>query len=203
MCCVKLTNRDGMKLSRKQEILISLLIAAVFGVVWGSLFVFSTSRGGELSIVKRELFIEKGHVVSAQSLRNGAPTSYVFPPPLYVFEWAEFNVDVENSSGVLQINFTRDSDIIRSELVEGSRKIVLSGYGEYRIRPSNLDVTFQALNADVTIEWLYVGIDRGLNLYNPLTSAIGTTGAVAIIILLTYRLRGSGRENAFQKSETP
>jgi len=176
-----------IKLSRKQEIIISLLIAATFGLVWGSIFHYGSSHKAELSIVEEDLFIRKGQVVNAQSLRNGTATYYVFPPPLYVFEWIEFNVDVRNSSGgVLEINFTRDGNILRTELVEGSRSMVLSGYGEYKMRESNIDVTFRALNADVRIRWLYIHADRGLKQFNPLASAIGYIGAAALIILWIY-----------------
>ena len=78
-----------IKLSRKQEIIVSLLIAATFGVVWGSIFPYGSYKGAELSIVKEGLFIRKGHVVNAQSLRNGTATYYVFPPPLYIFPTTE------------------------------------------------------------------------------------------------------------------
>jgi len=176
-----------IRLSKRQEILVSLLIAATFGVVWGGLFVYSSSQDTDLSIIKRDLFIEKGQAVNAQSLKNGTSTHYVFPPPLYVFEQIEFCVDVGNlSGGVLQINFTRDGNFIRTELVNGPRTILLSGYGEYRFKESNLDVTFQALNGDVKIEWLYISVERSLKLYNPLLSAIGYTVTVAIIILWMY-----------------
>ena len=176
-----------IKLSRKQEIIVSLLIAATFGVVWGSIFPYGSYKGSELSIVEEGLFIRKGQVINAQSMRNGTTTYYVFPPPLYVFEWIEFNVDVRNSSGgVLEINFTRDGNILRTELVDGSRSMVLSGYGEYRIREPNIDVTFRALNADVRIRWLYIRAGRGLKQFNPLVSAIGYTGAAALIILWIY-----------------
>jgi len=191
-----------IKLSRKQEIIISLLIAATFGVVWGSIFHYGSYKGAELSIVEEGLFIRKGQVVNAQSLRNGTATYYVFPPPLYVFEWIEFNVDVRNSSGgVLEINFTRDGNILRTELVEGSRSMVLSGYGEYKMRESNIDVTFRALNADVRIRWLYIHADRGLKQFNPLASAIGYTGAAALIILWIYLPRKMREKQVQQTGE--
>jgi hypothetical protein len=176
-----------IRLSKKQEILVSLLIAATFGLVLGSLFAFSSSQSPELSIVKMDLFIEEGQVVTAQSLENGSSADYVFPPPLYVFEQVEYSVDVSNSSGgVLQINFTRDSNVIQTELVQGSQTISSTGYGEYRLTESDLDVTFQALNADVRIGWLYISVSRSLKQYNPLFSAISYTVGVAIILLLIY-----------------
>ena len=189
-----------IRLSKRQEILVSLLIAATFGVVWGSLFVYSSSQDTDLSIIKRDLFIEKGQAVNAQSLKNGTSTHYVFPPPLYVFEQIEFCVDVGNlSGGVLQINFTRDGNFIRTELVNGPRTILLSGYGEYRFKESNLDVTFQALNGDVKIEWLYISVERSLKLYNPLLSAIGYTVTVAIIILWMYFPRRNNEKTSSGK----
>lgn len=191
-----------IKLSRKQEIIIILLIAATFGVVWGSIFPYGSYKGAELSIVEEGLFIRKGQVVNAQSLKNGTATYYVFPPPLYVFEWIEFNVDVRNSSGgVLEINFTRDGNILRTELVEGSRSMVLSGSGEYKMRESNIDVTLRALNADVRIRWLYINADRGLKQFNPLATAIGYTGAAALIILWIYLPRKMREKQVQQTGE--
>jgi len=171
-----------IELRRKQKITISLIAAAVFGVVWGSLFAFSSFYGAGLAVGRNDLTVENGHVVSAQSLREGTE-SYVFPPPLYVFEWIEFNVNVHNASGgVLEINFTRDGNVLRRELVEGSANVALSGHGEYRLRESNVDVTFQALNGDVKVKSLYILVNRGVKLYNPLVSTMGYVGAVALII---------------------
>ena len=111
-------------------------------------------------------------------------------------------MDVRNSSGgVLEINFTRDGNILRTELVEGSRSMVLSGYGEYKMRESNIDVTLRALNADVRIRWLYINADRGLKQFNPLASAIGYTGAAVLIILWIYLPRKMREKRVQQTGE--
>lgn len=83
---------------------------------------------------------------------------------------------------MLEINFTRDGDILRRELVEGSASVALSGNGEYRLSESNLDVTFRALDGDVKVESIYILVNRGVKLYNPLVSTIGYVGAAALII---------------------
>jgi hypothetical protein len=174
-----------IKLSRKEETILSLVIAIVFGLVWGSVFPFGSSYGGELAVVRNDLTIERRQVVSAQSLKEGNATSYIFPPPLYVFEWIEFNVHVYNASGgALEINFTRDGKILRTDLVQGSEKIVLSGYGEYRLQQSSMDVTLQALDEDVRIRSIYIVTNHGSNQYNPLVSALSYVLLVAIIIVI-------------------
>lgn len=190
---------SGMKieLSKKEEIVISLAIAAVLGGVWGSLISFGSSYRPELVVLRNDLTIEKGLVVSAQSLEEGTSASYVFPPPLYVFEWVEFKVDMYNASGgVIEINFTRDDEILRTDLVYGSPKIVLTGYGTYRLRESNLDVTLQALNEDVRLESIYITINRGTKQYNPLFSALNYLLLVVIVIIIPriYRQRKNAKE---------
>jgi len=177
-----------IELSRKEEIILSLVISAIFGALWSGLVSFSYSHGGELSVLRNDLTIEQGRSVSAQSLREGAPISYVFPPPLYVFEWIEFEVNVYNASGgTLEINFTRDDKVLRTELVHGSSKIVLNGYGEHRLRDSNIDVKLRAINEDVRIGSVYISISRGTRLYNPLVGAFSFTLFVGITIILFTR----------------
>ena len=74
-----------IELSRRDEIILSLVIAAIVGTVWGSLIAGGSSYCPELSLSRSDLTIEKEEHVSAQSLREGTSTSYSFPPPLYVF----------------------------------------------------------------------------------------------------------------------
>jgi len=176
-----------IELSRREEIILSLVISAIFGALWSGLVSYGSSYGGELSVVRNDLTVEKGQTVSAQSLRDGAPISYVFPPPLYVFEWIEFEVNVYNASGMFEINFTRDDKVLRTELIYGSSEIVLNGYGEYRLRNSNIDVTLRALNEDVSISSLSVSISRGTREYNPLVGAFGFTLFVGLTLILFIR----------------
>jgi hypothetical protein len=180
-----------IELSRRDEIILSLVIAAIFGALWGVLFSFGSSYSSELSVLRHNLVIEKGQSVSAQSLREGTSVSHVFPPPTYVFEWIEFEVNVYNvTGGILQIDFTRDDNILRTELVHSSAKIVLSGYGEYRLRNSNIDVVLRATDEDLRAGSIYIGINRGTRQYNPLVSALSFTLFVGIIIIsLTYHKR--------------
>ena len=179
-----------IELSRRDEIILIVVIAAIAGVIWGSLLPFGSSYHPEVSVSRDNLTIEKGKNVSAQSLGEGTSASHGFPPPLYVFEWTEFEVNVRNASGgILEISFTRNGWILRRELVYGPEKIVVSGYGEYRLRTSDLDVTLRAINDDVSIRSLYVNISRGVREYNPLVSAVSLTLSAGIIIILLYKTK--------------
>jgi len=179
-----------IELSRRDGIILGVVIAAIGGVIWGSLLPFGSSYRPELSVSRDNLTIEKAQNVSAQSLGEGTSASYGFPPPLYVFEWTEFEVNVRNASGgILEISFTRNGWILRRELVYGPEKIVVSGYGEYRLRTSDLDVTLRAINDDVSIRSLHVSIRRGVREYNPLVSVASFTLSVGITIILLYKTK--------------
>jgi len=180
-----------IELNRKEEIILSLVISAIFGALWGGLVGYGSSYGGELSVVRIDLTVKKGQTVSAQSLREGTSTSYVFPPPLYVFEWIEFEVNVyDPSGGILEINFTRNDKILRTEPIHGSSKIMLSGYGEYRLQNSNIDVTLRAINEDVRIGLVSISISRGVKDYNPIVGAFSFTLFIGItVIVFTWRKR--------------
>jgi hypothetical protein len=177
-----------IKLSRNEKIVICLFIAAAFGAIFGSVFHYGSSYGAELSIFRDNLTILKGEVIDVQSLKNETSASYEFPPPLYVFEWIEFRVDVHNvSEGILEINFTRDGKILRTFLIQDSAYIVVSDYGEYRLQKSNVDVTLHALDGDVVIGQIYILINRGTREYNPLVSALSYEILVAIVTVLWIR----------------
>jgi hypothetical protein len=177
-----------IELSRRQEIIISFVLAAVFGFIWGSMFPGGSSYGPELSLGRNDLNVEHGQVISAQSMKVEKPTSYVFPPPLFVFEWFEFEVNVHNASGgVLRINFTRNGNVLRTDLVVGSQRIVVEGYGGYRFHDSEVDVLLQALDENVQVEYIYIAVERGSKQYNPLVTATGYVILVAIVIFVwTY-----------------
>ena len=179
-----------IELSRREEIILCLVSAALVGALFGSIFAGGSSHDGEVSAFREDLPIEEGQSVSAQSLQRGTSTHTSFPPPLYVFESIEAEVHVHNTSGgILEINFTRDDKVIRTELVQDAARIVLSGYGEYRFRPSNLDVTLRAIDKEVRVTVL-INISRRTREYNPLAVAIGYTIFVGGIILLTsYKKR--------------
>jgi len=175
-------------LGTKREVALILLIAAISGAVFGIL-------GGGYSYVGRSAHRENftipaGSSVTAQSLWEGTrDTRYSFPPPEYIFEWVEFEVTISNASGVLQVNFTRDSGVLRTEYVYGSEKIMLSGYGEYRLSPSNFDVVLKAHGDDVTIRYLVINISRGVRYQNPVLNAVALSASIGIFIVLPRYLK--------------
>ena len=177
------------ELSKRMGIILSLILAAVFGAVWSGLFPYGVGYGDELSVLRHDLTIEKGQVISAQGLQEGRGAEYIFPPPLYVLERIEFEAVIYNVSGsLLQINFTRDGNVLQTESVYGSEKIMLAGFEEYRLQNSMPDVKLQAKESDVIIESIYIRIGRGTKTYNPVVGAFGYTLPVAVVIvLLTYR----------------
>ncbi|MEM3627470.1 MAG: hypothetical protein QXZ25_05530 [Candidatus Bathyarchaeia archaeon] len=190
----------GIELSRNKKIIIYLVIAASFGAIFGIVFHYSSSYGAELSIVRDDLVILKGEVVNAQSLNDGTTASYEFPPPLYIFEWIEFRVDVHNiSEGVLEINFTRDGRVLQTFFVYDSAYIVLGDYGEYRLQKSNVDVTLRALDGDIAIGTIYILVNRGTREYNPLISALSYEIFVAIAAVLWIRSRRKDEGETFHE----
>ena len=164
----------------------SWVIAAIFFALFGCLFPIGSPYCTDDSIL-RTLPIKKGQSVSAQSLREGtvSSTEFGFPPPLYIFESIEFEVDVYvyNTIGsVLEINFTRDDTVLRRELLWGSAKIMLNGYGEYRFRHSNVDVTLRAIYEEVRVKVL-INIGRRTREYNLLVVTCVFTGFVGVLVL--------------------
>jgi len=199
-----MVNNVRIDLSRREEIILSLVFAAVFGALWGGLFAYGSGYGSELGVLRNNLIIEKGQSISAQSLKEGTSASYIFPPSLYVFEWVEFEVDAYNvSGGVLEINFTRDDEVLRTELVYGSEKILLSGFEQYRLQNSNIDVTLQARDDDVRIGSVYININRGTRQYNPLLGALSFTLFVAIIIIPLIYHKKAQQEPGKQGASIP
>lgn len=190
----------GIELSRNKKIIIYLVIAASFGAIFGIVFHYSSSYGAELSIVRDDLVILKGEVVNAQSLNDGTTASYEFPPPLYIFEWIEFRVDVHNiSEGVLEINFTRDGRVLQTFFVYDSAYIVLGDYEEYRLQKSNVDVTLRALDGDIAIGTIYILVNRGTREHNPLISALSYEIFVAIAAVLWIRSRRKDEGETFHE----
>ncbi|MFX0197269.1 MAG: hypothetical protein ACFFCW_14180 [Candidatus Hodarchaeota archaeon] len=162
------------------------VIAAIFFTLFGCLFPIGSSYRSEDSIL-RELTIKKGQSVSTQSLREGPSpsTKFGFPPPLYIFESIEFEVDVfiyNDTGSTLELNFTRDDTILRTEMLWGSAKILLSGYGKYRFRRSNFDVTLRAIDKEIRVKVL-INIGRHTRLYNPLAVAFVLTAFWGVIVL--------------------
>ena len=137
---------------------------------------------GELDVFET-LTIEKGQSVRAQSLGEGIGPAPWDPIHQFIYESIDFDVSVLNISGsMLEINFTRDDTVLRTELVQSSVRIVLSGYGEYRVRPSNVDVTLRAIDKEVRVKVL-IDIHRRTRIYNPILFMIIFMGFNGVIIL--------------------
>lgn len=163
---------------------LALVIAAVFGALSGGLIGYGYSYSPVLNVLRNDLVITPASFVSAQSLQGEMGESFGFPPPLYVWEWLDFEVDFSSvSGGTLEVNFTRDDRVIRSELVEDSSKIVLSGFGQYRLGASSVDVTLRAVDQAVSIRSLFIDAHQSVTEYNPLLGAVGFTLVVGITIL--------------------
>jgi hypothetical protein len=179
-----------VELSRREEIAISLVIAAVAGALFSGLFVSAYSLGPALSVVRRDLIVENQQTLNGLSLGQRFNGSTVFPPPLYVFEWIKFEVDLSDIlGGVVEVNLTRDGQVLQTMLCSDTLRIVLQGFGEYRFGESFLDVTFRALDGRVTISTVYVSVSRGTNFYNPFIGAISVPFFVSLFVIPLSRRR--------------
>jgi hypothetical protein len=173
-----------IELSWKGEVVLALVIAAVFGALSGGLIGYGYSYSPVLNVLRNDLAITAGSSVTAQSLQGEMGESFSFPPPLYVWEWLDFEVDVSSvSGGTLEVNFTRDDGVLRTELLHDSSKIVLSGFGKYRLGASRVDVTLRAVDQAVSIRSLFIDAHQSVTEYNPLLGAVGFTLVVGITIL--------------------
>jgi hypothetical protein len=138
-----------------------------------------------LNVLQTNLAASKGQTISAQTLNQITGESWVFPSPLYVYEWVDFDLVIQNvSRGVLTINLTRDGKILQSYIVYGSSNIRLNGYGEYRFHESQLDVMLQTKGEQVIIGSIYIQVNRGTSFYNPLVGALGFTLSVGLLMIL-------------------
>lgn len=179
-----------IELSTKGEFVLILVIAAIVGALWGGLFPSSQGYSTELSVSRENFMIAEGLSVSAQSLKEGTSTSYGFPPPEFVFERIEFEVSIINASGgMLEVNFTRDGQVLRTEYIHGSEKIILSSHGEYRLEHSTFDVTMRAINGEVNIRHLLINVSRGTKEYHPAFSAVSFSIFVGLSIVLPLYLK--------------
>jgi hypothetical protein len=173
-----------IELSWRGEIILSLVISAVSGAVFAGLIGYGYSYGPVLNVLRHDLVIDRGSFVSAQSLQGEMGESFGFPPPLYVWEWLDFEVDVSGvSGGTLEVNFTRDDGVLRTEFVQVSGKVVLSGFGQYRLGRSRVDVTLRPMDQDVRAGSVYIDAHRSVNEYNPLVGAVGFTLFVGLTML--------------------
>ena len=186
-----------VEMSRKEEIIISLVIAAVFGALFSGVLPLSSGQGGELNVLRTNMVVGEGQTISAQTLNQITGESWGFPPPLYVYEWVDYDLVLQNVSGdLLTINLTRDGKILQSYMVYGSSNIRLNGYGEYRFHESQLDVMLQAKGEQVVIGTIYIQVDRGASRYDPLVGALGFTlsvGLFMIVFISRKKTQKSGR----------
>lgn len=169
-------------LNWKQELAIILIVAAVAGGLWGGLWAYSYEQGSLLNMSSQNLLVSKDQSISAESFSDGSGRSYVFPPPLYVFESLEYQVQVGNmSGGWLEVNLTRDATVLRTELILVSSRILVSGYEEFRSQVSNVDVVFTSKGYDTNVQWVYVQVTHRVRSYNPLISSLSLMAVVAIM----------------------
>jgi hypothetical protein len=179
-----------VELSRREEIIISLVIAAVAGALFSGLLFSAYSLGPALSVVRDDLVVENQQTLNGSSLGQRFNGSTVFPPPLYVFEWVKFEVDLSNiSGGALEVNLTRDDQVLQTMLTRGFSAVVLQGFGEYRFGESFLDVTLRAVDGRVIIGTVYVSVSRGTNYYNPIVGAISVPFFVSLFVIPLSRRR--------------
>lgn len=160
------------------------VIIAIIGVLFSHLSPHGGSYDSELDVFGN-LTIVKGQSVSAQSLGKGRDPPNWDPINQYIYESIDFEVDIffyNTTSGTLEINFTRVDKVLRKEYVWGPVRILLSGYGEYRFRYSNFDVTLRALDEDVRVKFL-IDIIRRTQEYSPILSMFLFMGFFGVIIL--------------------
>ena len=179
-----------IELWKSREAKFIIIISLIVGVLVG--FFYPNARGfrGLLSIYQNDFILPKDVSVSAQSLKNTTGYSFSFPPPTLVFESIEFMVDVSDvSGGLLQVNFTKDGKVIRTETVRPwvpekiiSHKIMLV-HDEHRLGYSETDVVLWAADDDVRISRLWIQIDRGDREYHPLLMALQFFAAAYFIIV--------------------
>ncbi len=176
-------------LNWKQELALVLIVAAVVGGLWGGLWAYSYEQSPLLNKSLQNLFVSKDQSISAKSFSEGSGGSYVFPPPLYVFESLEYQVEVGNvTGGWLEVNLTRDGKVLRTELIFVSTRIVVSGYEEFRSQVSNVDVVFTSKGYDTRVQWVYVQVTHWVRSYNPLFYSLGLMAAAALVAVpLMYR----------------
>jgi len=183
-----------VEMSRKEEIIVSLVIAAISGALFSGIIPMSSGQGNEFSIFRTNIVVGKEQTISAQTLNQIATKSWSFPPPLYVYEWVDYDLVIQNASGgVLEVNFTRDGGILQSDLVYGSSSIRLNGYGEYRFHESQLDIVLQAKGEQVVIGSIYIQVNRGASRYNPLVGALGFTLFVGLFMIVFVSREKTGK----------
>lgn len=160
------------------------LIIAIVGVLFSHLSLHGGSYVSELDVFGN-LTIVKEQSINAQSLGKGRDPPNWDPINQYIYESIDFEVNIffyNTTSGTLEINFTRDNKVLRKEYVWGPTRILLSGYGEYRFRYSNFDVTLRALDEDVRVKFL-IDIIRRTREYSPILSMFFFMGLFGVIIL--------------------
>lgn len=178
-------------LNWKQEFAIILIVAVVAGGLWGGLWAYSYEKSPLLNMLSQNLLVSKDQSISAESFSDLSGRSYVFPPPLYVLESLEYQIQVENvTGGWLEVNLTRDGTVLRTESILVSSRILISGYEEFRSQVSNVDVVFTSKGYDTNVQWVYVQVTHWVRSYNPLIYSLSLMAAVALMATpVMYRRR--------------
>ena len=183
-----------IELWKSREAKFIIIISLMVGVLVGF---FNPSRGfrGLLGIHQDDFVLPKDVIVSAQSLKTNTGYSSSFPPPTFVFESLEFEIDVwDVSGGVLHVNFTKDGQVIHTETVFpwDPKKIVLVHDG-HRLGYSDSDVVLWAEDDDVEISHLMIQIGRRDRVYYPLWGALQFVAvAYFIVVPIVEKVKNRG-----------
>ena len=178
------TKVSKSKSSWKRELGLTLVIAALLcGFAFSLQPLCSQSHpvhvGG-----KSNLILSVGQYVSAQSL-DPYPfnSSLTFPSTLYVFEKIEYEVQVRNmSGGHLEADLIRNGNVIRTEPIFSSQKLVVSGDWEYRFQVSNANLVLRAIDDDVHVDHVQLAVLREVKGYNPLLASLVFTSVIALVL---------------------